>query len=69
MDRAIEKIWEKGLTRSDVIRSKFAGGDSPEPLTDYMDVSWCFFAHDAIVHTLKHLLLAKCDTYDLLMHR
>jgi len=36
--RPIEKIWEMGLTRSDLVARKY-GGDAPEPLTDYQDVS------------------------------
>lgn len=37
----IEKIWEMGKTRRDVLQSKYSPkvGDAPEPLTDYMDVS------------------------------
>lgn len=46
MSPAIEKIWEMGLTRSDVLKSKYSNGvgGAPEPLTDYMDVSIvCWF--------------------------
>ncbi len=50
MDRTIENLWEMGLTRSDVITSKFAGGDVPEPLTDYMDVSWCSWCFVGTCH-------------------
>ena len=44
MRRPIEKIWDMGLTR-EMVQWKYGSkepksiGDTPEPLTDYMDVS------------------------------